>query len=158
MISVSKILAAVDFSPGSQTAVECALVLARALHSTVTLLHVCRSPDAMSTIVPGADCVVDAEDVRTSARRFLEEMRSDAQSKADVEIALAVHEGSPDQEILALAQSDRFDMIVMGTHGRTGLRHVLMGSVAEVVVRHATCLVLTIRLPSTEREGEVVSP
>jgi nucleotide-binding universal stress UspA family protein len=51
--------------------------------------------------------------------------------------------------ILAIAEEGTYDLIVMGTHGRTGLSHVLLGSVAERVVRRATCPVLTVRTPST---------
>jgi nucleotide-binding universal stress UspA family protein len=60
---------------------------------------------------------------------------------------VVVEEGSPAPEIISLSQGGGFDMIVMGTHGRSGLQHVLMGSVAEAVVRRALCPVLTIHLP-----------
>jgi nucleotide-binding universal stress UspA family protein len=59
-----------------------------------------------------------------------------------------VLEGLPAAEILGLAQKVRSDLIVMGTHGRTGLGRLLMGSVAEQVVRHARCPVLTVKAPS----------
>ncbi len=147
MFSVAKILVAVDFSPGSRAAVEYAAMLAKALHSTVTLFHVYQTPDIMSSIVPGADGAVDAEKDRELARKWLEELRTEAQRHTDVEMHALVEHGSPAQEIISLSRRGGFDMVVMGTHGRTGLRHVLMGSVAEAVVRGASCPVLTIHLP-----------
>jgi nucleotide-binding universal stress UspA family protein len=147
MITVSKILVAVDFSSSSKIAVEYAGALAKVLQSTVTLFHVYQMPDLMNSIVPGADNAVDAEKDRALARRWLEELRAEAQKHIDVEMRVVVEHGSPAQEIISLSRSGGFDMVVMGTHGRTGLRHVLMGSVAEAVVRRALCPVLTIHLP-----------
>jgi nucleotide-binding universal stress UspA family protein len=63
--------------------------------------------------------------------------------------------GDPEQVILQTAQNQKADMIVMGTHGRTGLRRLLMGSVAEHVLRRATCPVLTIRQPAALEVLEV---
>jgi nucleotide-binding universal stress UspA family protein len=63
-----------------------------------------------------------------------------------VEVATAI--GEPAHEILAFAKAQHADLVVIGTHGRTGLQHALMGSVAERVVRRATCPVLTVRPPA----------
>ncbi len=145
--TVSTILAPVDFSSGSRAAVEAATALARAFQATVTLLHVGQLPDLMNSIVPGADSVVDVRADRTRAENMLDKLRAEALRDSSVDIRAVVEYGSPVQEILSFSHSGGFDMLVMGTHGRTGLRHLLMGSVAEAVVRRALCPVLTVHLP-----------
>lgn len=153
MIRVSKILAAVDFSSESKVAVEYAVTLAKALQSTVTLFHVYEMPELMNSIVPGADNAVDAATDRAFAQSWLEELRTETQKHSAVEMSVVVEHGSPAQGIVSASRDGGFDMIVMGTHGRTGLRHVVMGSVAEAVVRRALCPVLTIHLPVPDRTG-----
>lgn len=149
----SKILVPVDFSPGSKPSVEYAAALATALQSTVTLFHVYQMPDLMSSIVPGADRAVDAERDRAIAQKSLESLRTDTQTKMHAAMSVLVVHGSPVEEILSLSRTGEFDMIVMGTHGRTGFQRALMGSVAEAVVRRAHCPVLTIHLPFSHATG-----
>jgi nucleotide-binding universal stress UspA family protein len=146
-MKVSKILAPVDFSAGSRIAVEYAVALAKALNSTVTLFHAHEMPGSMNSIVPGADNEVDAGLERAAAMQRLEAMRAEMQKETDVEIRVMVQRGSPAKEIVSYSLSGGFDMIVMGTHGRTGLKRVVMGSVAEAVVRRALCPILTVHLP-----------
>jgi K+-sensing histidine kinase KdpD len=81
-----------------------------------------------------------------------------AQEKvAAVPFTVNVASGSPAPQILSYAEREKVDLIVMGTHGRTGLRHVMQGSVAEAVVRHGPCLVLTIT-KSVELPREAAAP
>jgi nucleotide-binding universal stress UspA family protein len=143
----SKILVPVDFSSGSKAAVEYAAALAKALQATITLLHIHDLPALMNSIVPGADNAVDAENDRAFSEKWLEQLRVEAQQHSNVEMRVMVEHGSAPEDIVSISHSGGFDMIVMGTHGRTGVRHVLMGSVAEAVVRRALCPVLTIHLP-----------
>jgi nucleotide-binding universal stress UspA family protein len=86
-------------------------------------------------------------------------LEAEARSVEDAGVA-AVHtmliQGVAQAEIVRLASEQGFDLIVMGTHGRTGLRHALLGSVAEKVVRKASCPVLTVR--AVEREQPAASP
>jgi len=147
MIKISRILAPVDFSTGSEASVEYAAALAQALQARVTLLHVYPMPDLMSGIVPGADNAADAERDRTFAQEWLDKLRVETQKNRGIEIDSVLVHGSAAREIISFSSSGGFDMVVMGTHGRTGLRHVLMGSVAEQVVRRARCPILTIHLP-----------
>jgi nucleotide-binding universal stress UspA family protein len=147
MTPFSKILAPVDFSPGSQASVEYAVTLAKALHCAVTLLYVYQRPDLMEAIVPGADNALDLVADRALVTKRLETMGGEATKRTDVEVHALVVPGSPAAEILSLASTQGFGMIVMGTHGRTGLPHLLMGSVTEAVVRGAGCPVLTSHLP-----------
>ena len=146
-MKVSKILAPVDFSEGSRIAVEYAVALAKALNSNVTLFHAREMPGSMNSIVPGADNELDAGNERAAAMQRLDAMRAEVQKETDVDIRVAVQRGSPVKEIVSYSLSGGFDMIVMGTHGRTGLKRVVMGSVAEAVVRRALCPVLTVHLP-----------
>ena len=147
MTTVSKMLVPVDFSSGSDSSVAYATALAQTLRAVITLLHVYQRSDGMSSIVPGADQVVDDEHDRAFAQQWLEGLRAKSMRGRDVETRVVVVAGSPAEEIVAFARKSSFDMIVMGTHGRTGLRHALMGSVAEAVVRQAPCPVLTIHCP-----------
>ena len=153
MNPVSRILVPVDFSLGSKAAVEYAVALAKALQATVTLVHVHELPALMNSIVPGADNVVDAENDRAFSQKWLEELRAEVQQHSNVEMRVMVEHGSAAEEIVSISQSGGFDMIVMGTHGRTGIRRVLMGSVAEAVVRRALCPVVTIHLPGATGPG-----
>ncbi len=143
----SKILAPVDFSPGSEASVEYAVTLAKALHCTVTLLHVYQRPDLMEAIVPGAEKELDLVKARALVQKRLETMGREAAKDTGVEVHTRVVSGSPAAEILSLVRTEGFGMIVMGTHGRTGLPGLLMGSVTEAVVRGAGCPVLTSHLP-----------
>jgi nucleotide-binding universal stress UspA family protein len=152
----SKIIAPVDFSLGSKTSAVYAAALARALRSKVTLFHVYRTPDLMSSIVPGADNTTDAEGDRMFAKKWLEDLRAKLSQDSDVEISVVVNQGSPAQEIVSFSRNSGFDMIVMGTHGQTGLRHLLMGSVAEAVVRRASCPVLTVHLPFSDGTADTL--
>lgn len=130
---------------------EYAVALAKALQSTVTLFHVYEMPALMNSIVPGADNALDAAKDRAFAESWLESLRAETQKDSAVEMSIGVEHGSPAQGIISFSHRGGFDMIVMGTHGRTGLRHVVMGSVAEAVVRRAPCPVLTIHLPGPDR-------
>ena len=151
MSKISKILAPVDFSLGSKIAVEYSVALATALGSSVTLFHAREMPGSMNAIVPGADNTIDAGKERAAALQQLEAMRTEMQQGTDVDISVVVQRGSPTIEIVSYSLSGGFDMIVMGTHGRTGLKRVVMGSVAEAVVRRALCPVLTVHLPVSDR-------
>jgi nucleotide-binding universal stress UspA family protein len=157
MTTVPKMLVPIDFSSGSDSSVAYATALAQSLRSVVTLFHVYESSDAMSSIVPGADQMVDDEHDRALAREWLEGLRTRTTTDRAVEMRVVVVSGSPAQEVISLARKSSYDMIVMGTHGRTGLQHVLMGSVAEAVVRRASCPVLTIHCPFRTATARVES-
>jgi nucleotide-binding universal stress UspA family protein len=101
----------------------------------------------MESIVPGADNAMDAEKDRACAQQWLEKIGEETRKRTDIQTHVVVVQGSPAREIIAFSRNGGFDMIVMGTHGRTGLQRVVMGSVAEAVVRGARCPVLTIHLP-----------
>jgi nucleotide-binding universal stress UspA family protein len=146
MDDIRTILCPTDFSPGSAAATTYAVELARKLGAKVHLLHV--HPLPMLTAPDGgvmlpADVLAEVSEASAQAlRRLATEWRAKG-----VEIETHLADGAPHHEILRLAQEIDADMIVMGTHGRTGVAHLLVGSVAEKVVRASHTPVLTVRLP-----------
>jgi nucleotide-binding universal stress UspA family protein len=80
----------------------------------------------------------------------LHQVERDAAQAGAGEVSSSLRQGAPFDEIIANAREGGFDLIVMGTHGGSGLKHVLLGSVAEKVVRKAPCAVLTVRLPQDD--------
>lgn len=152
MPTFSKILAATDFSEDSTLALSFAEELARKFNAEITVLHVDQplapvmmTPELGPTMDVGAMSRI-AEEQRLLAQRELDKIVGklrDSGLKAKSHLKV----GSPFLEILHTAQAEGTDLIVLGTHGRTGLVHVLMGSVAERVVQKAPCPVLTIRHP-----------
>ena len=147
-MKIERILAPVDFSPGSQAAVECAAWFARAHGASLDLLHVYELPPPLASIVPGSDASADLWAERSGARAHLEALVAALPAGAPLRVSLRVLAGFADQVILAEARG--YDLVVMGTHGRTGLDRLVMGSVAERVVRAAPCPVLTLHLPPPE--------
>ncbi|MBI1727827.1 MAG: chaperonin GroEL [Candidatus Rokubacteria bacterium] len=148
-----KILHPTDFSESAVNAEAKAVELARALGGEVILLHVAGQPMLYGESVIGmADVVEFYRGQRTWAEQRLGE-RAAAIRATGVAARVVVDEGVPASEILRRAEAEKADMIVMGTEGRTGLNRVLVGSVAERVVRLAACPVLTVRLPKASWGG-----
>jgi len=144
-LRVNRILFPTDFSPGAETAARWAAGLALAFGAELVLVHVLDLTLAGMAGMPTQVAVMPAVD------ELIERVRKEA---ADEMSRLAarfpgartiVREGSPRPVILQVAAEVGADLIVMGTHGRTGLAHVLFGSVAEHVVRHSRIPVLTVR-------------
>jgi nucleotide-binding universal stress UspA family protein len=139
-----RILVPTDFSPDAAKALELALELARGSGAEVTLLHVCEMPAysffSGSMYVPAPELV---NDVLADARRALEQAKQRAQGAGVVIRTDYVERGDPATEIVAYARDHELDLIVMGTHGRRGFRRLILGSVAERVVRMADQPVLT---------------
>ena len=150
---MQRILVGVDFSPESDAAIRTAFTLARAFDAIITLLHVHELPTVMNGIVPGADSATDAKLLRAAAQAQLASLSGRLHThdprarEGGITIETAVEGGVPAEVILARAGSGAFDLVVMGTHGRTGLRRLLVGSVAEAVIRGAPCPVVTVHLP-----------
>jgi nucleotide-binding universal stress UspA family protein len=139
-----RILCPVDFSDASAGALRLAAALARQFDASLTLLHV----DAVPTSsIPEAILSTPsdlAKDLSAPADRPLLEWKVRARELGAPRVEAVRSPGRPEQEIVELARRDRFDLLVLGTHGRTGLGHYILGSVAEEVVRHAPCPVLTV--------------
>jgi universal stress protein A len=141
MITINTILVPTDFSDASIAAQRYAAGLAEAFGSRVHLLHVVQDP----YVQPWA-----AEAFGVSLAGVLERWEDDARAQlqqlaGDAPIECVTRVGHPFVEILSYAAEHRIDLIVMGTHGRGPVAHMLLGSVAERVVRKAPCPVLTVR-------------
>jgi nucleotide-binding universal stress UspA family protein len=146
-----RILCPVDFSPASAGALQAAAALAVRHDADLTLLHVdsvpgSAIPEAMLGLPPTL-----ATELSAPADRPLLEWKARAEALGARRVQALRSVGSPAQEIVGMASRDAFDLIVVGTHGRTGLGHLLLGSVAEEVVRHAGCPVLTLGSQAAER-------
>jgi nucleotide-binding universal stress UspA family protein len=147
-----RILVATDFSQTSEHALEYARALATAFSGTLHLLHVVPDPVIASawSEAYAYDLTALGERLRLDAERQLAEK---AQTIRDVAVTTEALVGRP-ATIIALTAAERgADLIVMGTHGRSGVTHLFMGSVAERVVRSAPCPVLTVRERASRNDG-----
>ena len=143
-----KICCPIDFSDASRAAMEVAADLARRTGGSLVLLHAYPIP---GYTFPDGSVVASPkmmQDLADQAERHLEEWRVDAAKIAGGKVTTQKAIGEPAAEIVAFAKTAGTDLVVVGTHGRTGLEHALMGSVAERVVRRAHCPVLTVRPPA----------
>lgn len=144
-VRIGKILVPTDFSTGAESALAWARGLAQAFGAEVTLLHVLDVSVAALAGFPANVAMVPA------AGELLERIRAETEQEMRrlaarfPGVRTIIREGMPRGAILEVAKEIAADLIVMGTHGRTGLGHVLFGSVAEHVVRHSRIPVLTVR-------------
>jgi nucleotide-binding universal stress UspA family protein len=164
-MDVQNILVPIDYSDDSQQALHWGVSLAGKYGAKLLLLHVI--PTAVEEVYPKGtgllsttpSCyefrapgiwtkhpiIIDRVDTaQTELRDFAAKHLKDA---VPVQVHIAV--GKPSEQILWVAREEGVDLIIMGTHGRTGVRHLLLGSVAEDVTRHAPCPVFTVRLKTT---------
>jgi universal stress protein A len=148
MKPIRKILVPVDFSEPSHAALNYAAELAQSFAASVDVLHVWEAPSflpARGLMLEGVADQSLIELAKSASEHALEQFVSEA-SKRGVRVHQARSElGMPLQTIVDVADEGGYDLIVIGTHGRTGISHALMGSVAERVVRHARCPVLSVR-------------
>jgi nucleotide-binding universal stress UspA family protein len=140
MLSINTILHPTDFSSSAANAFEMACSLAGQHQAKLLLLHVISPPAPPPLPYNDAGMGTIEEDAEMAYER-LEEMRS---AKPQLMIEYVLVEGEPEDEIVRVAKETHADLIVLGTHGRTGLEHLLMGSVAEGVTRDAPCRVITV--------------
>ena len=148
MTTITRILVPTDFSEAADEALGYALHLAGAVGATVSLVHAFDDPYERTLYseqyVP-LPAEIRAEILADIRKRLAERAARGGQSPISSEILT----GPPAQAIVDCAKDQHADLIVMGTHGRHGVAHLLLGSVAERVVRTAGCPVLTVRAAST---------
>ena len=140
------ILVPTDFSESSNQALDYAITFASKLQARLTVLHVVE-------LFP-----LGSADMTTVPEAYIEDLKREADRTMQLYLAritaagltgdVVVTHGSALQEIMEVAKVQHVDLIIMGTHGRTGLPHLLLGSVAERLVRLAPCPVLVVRLPA----------
>jgi nucleotide-binding universal stress UspA family protein len=152
----TRILVPTDFSAPSDAALAAAKDFATRFNASIHLVHVLEDPyavaaysaDALGYLPPGIK-----DTWRREAEKHLNALLTPAERTQFKATTTVVFGGSAAREIVEHAQDNRIDLIVMGTHGRGGFAHLVVGSVAERVVRTATCPVLTVRGEATARES-----
>ena len=145
--SLNRILVPVDFSAHSEKAVRFATTLANKFGARLSLIHVVEDPFVTGAwqseaFIPNIPELLN--ELIATAQRQLAALKKELAAHGFV-VETRVITGRPFQAIVEDAAAGHFDLIVMGTHGRTGLSHALLGSVAERVVQKAPCAVLTVR-------------
>lgn len=146
MIQIQRILFPTDFSQNAKCAQDYACALAEHFGAELHLLYVLNDM-VVSSVAPDTTILLPAltyNEARASAEQMLRQLLVPAWSNGK-QVVYSTLSGSPFVEIVRYAREKNMDLIVMGTHGYTGLKHVLLGSVAENVVRKANCPVLTVR-------------
>jgi universal stress protein A len=148
---LTNILVPIDFSDCSKKALQYALPLAKQHGAAITLLYVVPNPPYTSGEYGFVDYGPIDASMRENATKELTALALEV-AQGEIPADTEVRTGSAAVEIVELAKTLPADLIVVSTHGHSGLKHVLLGSVAEHVVRHAPCPVLVVR----EREREFV--
>ena len=143
MLPLQKILCPTDFSEPSYAALDHAIELAAHFDAELCLLHIvpfssASPPDfmALTAVLPDAERL-------DNAARLLHEVAA-ARVPSGVKACCEVKMGYPDKEITCAAEDENFDLLVIATHGLSGWRHLVFGSVAEAIVRQSRCPVLTV--------------
>jgi nucleotide-binding universal stress UspA family protein len=151
MITLKNVLVATDFSEPSDAALLYGRELASRFGATLHVLHVAEnlylSFSAGNHAIPVPDL---QRQIENDARRYLHELLIDSDGSGPPTVPAIRTSSSPAMAIVEYARDHDMDIIVMGTHGRGALAHLVMGSVAERVVRLAPCPVLTVRRPEHE--------
>ena len=150
MVPFRKILVPTDFSEPARTGLDAAKLLARRDEAECVLIHVVTPVQTIPPSGPpthsGIEMSAVMEELEDGARRSLDEMVNEVASEGIRARSLVVR-GTPADEIAAAAEEEKADVVVIATHGWTGWRRFVFGSVAEKVVRLAPCPVLTIPAP-----------
>ena len=151
MIDLHRILIPTDFSKFSQNALMYAAAFAEKFGAGLHLLHVVQN---LSPVIPEIlpvepPPVPSVEQLTTAVQSAFDRLVTENKLE-ELVVHREVREGPPFYEIIRYAKEAQIDLIVMGTHGHSGLAHVLLGSVTEKVVRKSPCPVLTVRHPEHE--------
>ncbi len=154
MIQIKKVVHPTDFSDNSKEALQYAIAICEWHKAELILLHVC---EVLEFAPP--EYYMDKDEASRQLQERVDAAKNELERiagehrKDGLHVTALVATGKPFVEIIRTAKEQNADMIVLGTHGRTGLAHILIGSTAEKVVRKAPCPVLTIR-PSKHKYVE----
>jgi nucleotide-binding universal stress UspA family protein len=155
MSPIARILVPTDFSEPARAAERYALELADRLGAEVTLLSCYQAP--VYALPDGSAIIPDAQTVTTLANAARDGLERERTLLGRPTLPLEVADGAPAETIVDMARRG-FDLIIMGTHGRTGFRHFLLGSVAERVLRLSTVPVLTVHAGATLEPAATPAP
>jgi nucleotide-binding universal stress UspA family protein len=142
-----------DFSECSDVAVDHAVALAKRFGSRLRFVHVIHEMTAHLEGLEGPVFVEALADVHQEIERQAKGRMAELKKKSPG-ATTTIHHGNPTAEIVMEAEAQRADLIVMGTHGRTGLDRILLGSVAHQVMQKASCPVMVVKHPSTGNGGK----
>jgi nucleotide-binding universal stress UspA family protein len=148
-IVLKKVLVPTDFSENSKAAIRYGCALCEAFDAEMHLLHVMEDPMIYPPMAEGYAPAMDFAELEREVEQQLQQAVS-AEWQQKIKIERVTRRGAPFLEVIRYAKEAPVDLIVMGTHGRGAIAHMLLGSVAEKVVRKAPCPVLTIRQPEHE--------
>lgn len=147
-LRLQHILVPYDFSEGAKLALHHAIAHAQHFQSNLTLLHVVHLPFRGVSLGAGEPHAMEGMLLAEATKQLtalIEELK-----QQNLTANSRVRPGYPAPEIVEVARQELVDLIIMGTHGRTGFKHTVLGSVAENVVRHAPCPVLVVREPKRQ--------
>ncbi len=148
MLTWNKIIYPTDFSSAAEAAFDTAQRLARDSDSLLLIVHVVEPVVAATPGTVAPPVTLGGTDLSDIQQQAIDEAREELQKVVPNDPAIRFEhrliEGLASDGILNLVDEEQADLIIMGTHGRTGLKRLLMGSVAEKIVRHASCPVLTL--------------
>lgn len=149
MVQIKKILVPTDFSVNSKPAIHYACYLAKPFNATIEVVHILETPYQIKSetilIGTGDKNQTILEYVQEQAQLEMDHFIGTLRQDLPIDIHTRIETGSSYEQILRIAEEEKIDLIVMGTHGRSGISHALLGSVAEKIVRKAPCAVLTIK-------------
>lgn len=140
----NRILIPTDGSDAAMSAIRTAIDIAETYGATLHVLFIVEPPSSIASAgegFAGLDSLLD--ELEQAGHEITDSVAAQA-ADSDVETVTAVRRGTPRDDILTYATQHEIDLIVMGTHGRTGVKRALLGSVTEAVVRHAEMAVLTV--------------
>ncbi|NPA25788.1 MAG: universal stress protein [Deltaproteobacteria bacterium] len=151
MIEFARILALTDGSQNSRSAFRYAITICKKFGARLDILLVIEDMPAYVSLEVDSEFLVQIQD---AMRREMEDCINYCR-KAGVETNGVIRHGVPYEEIEDYARENDIDLIVMATHGHTGLSHILLGSVAEKIIRHAPCPVLTTRIDEKSKDWDI---
>jgi nucleotide-binding universal stress UspA family protein len=150
-MQIKTVLFPTDFSHGARAAMDYAISLAQDYKARLVLLYVIQDISIAEWYIPSSISAADlVADMQKSAEREMEKWAAEIGGKVTGKVEAMIERGVPFVEIIRVAKEKNADLIVIGTHGRTGIDHMLFGSTAEKVVRKSPCPVLTVRMAGRE--------
>jgi nucleotide-binding universal stress UspA family protein len=146
MLNIKKILCPIDFSETSEEALKYAIQFAKAFSAHIDIVHILfDETQVVAFYLPQTTFQNMENEITQATKEQFKELINKYPDLTYISHSTKIIKGTPFLEIIKYAKDCKSDMIVIGTHGRTGLEHVLFGSTAEKVVRKAPCPVLTVR-------------